>query len=75
MIATRSCRSPNNAERVREYDERLRHQTDHSYLAHAGRVARGVQLQGQLVRLPIPRHRALVPIGKVRRSKARKVAP
>jgi hypothetical protein len=69
VIATRSCRAPDNATRVREYDERLRHQPDHSYLAHAGRVARGVKLQGELIRLPIPRHRALVVAGKVKRPR------
>jgi hypothetical protein len=68
-MISRSCAVKSNPERVREYDERLRHQPDHSYLAHAGRVARGVKLQGELIRLPIPRHRALVVAGKVKRPR------
>ncbi len=61
MIATRSCRAPDNAERVRLYRERVTHQRDYHYLSEAGRIASGVRLQGELVRLPVPRHRALVP--------------
>jgi hypothetical protein len=74
VIATRSCRAPNNAERVREYDERLRRESAYHHLTHAGRVARGVKLQGELVRLPIPRHRALVVIPQKKRARRAKVA-
>jgi hypothetical protein len=71
MIASRSCYSPNNDERVRAYNERLHAQHDHSYLVHAGRVASGVRTQAELIRLPIPKHRALVAVSKVKRKKTR----
>jgi hypothetical protein len=74
MIATRSCYAPDNAARIRDYDERLRHDSDYHHLSHAGRVARGVRLQGELVRLPIPRHRALVVIPQKKRARRAKVA-
>lgn len=59
MIATRSCYAQPNADRIRAYHERVRDLPDYDHLAHAGRVAAGVRRQGELVRLPIPRHRAL----------------
>ena len=73
MIATRSCHSPNNAERVRVYRERVTQSADFNHLVDASRIARGVRAQAELVRLPVPRHRALVVVSKVKRHKARKV--
>jgi hypothetical protein len=75
MIATRSCLAPTNAERVRIYRERVTLQPDFNHLADAGRIARGVRRQAEIHRLPIPRHRALVVVGKLKRHKARKVKP
>jgi hypothetical protein len=60
---------------VRDYDDRIRNRADFDHQIHASRVARGVRRQGELVRLPIPKHRALVPVSKVKRAKQRRVQP
>jgi hypothetical protein len=59
MIAARTCHAPSNRERVDDYLDRVKHRADFDHLIHASRVAKGVRVQGELVRLPIPRHRAL----------------
>lgn len=61
-MITASCRAPTNTERVRDYHERVLGRPNFDHQIHASRVAKGVRRQGELVRMPIPRHRALVKV-------------
>lgn len=63
MIAVRTCYAPTNRERVADYLDRVKHRADYDNQIHASRIARGVRTQAKLLRMPIPRHRALVTVG------------
>jgi hypothetical protein len=62
LIATRSCQPIDNDERVRQYDDRVRKQPGFHPREYAWRIAAGVRDKGEIIRFPIPRHRALVVI-------------
>lgn len=74
MILARSCRAPDNDERIRQYDDRLRRHGDFHPREHAWRVAKGVKVQAEVVRFPIPRHKSLVVIPQKKRARRAKGA-
>jgi hypothetical protein len=59
-ILTRATHEPSKRDRLIDYSTRLIDTPDFDHLYHGARIERGRKVQDNIVRLPIPRHRALI---------------
>jgi hypothetical protein len=60
------CTPPSDKERLKGFRDQLQELPDYEPLLHAAQIAKGVTWLDEFKRRPIPKHRALVPVGKRR---------